>query len=143
MNTIHEFPKAQELKTMIRGHIEDVSVKVLAIIGQGVRSLQWSGQVTFEDLCYEEGSMQALIVSRLNEKDIRSAVTRVQDHLDCFGYDYEFDVLKLEEKPFFRINYRVVLGEGSENGSEFSAADDDIQEDPYSLFDLTIEADDA
>ena len=136
---IDGFPKSQELKQLIRVHVDDVATKVLAIIGEGLKSLQWCGFVTFNELCYAEGSEQALIVSRLNEKNIRTAVTNVQDCLDRFGYDYEFDVVKLPENPFFRIEYRVALGDESEDSETESCQQETLSGDLYSeMFDLSI-----
>ena len=110
---------------MIKGHVVEVSSRVLTIIGRGLRSLQWSGKITFDELNFEEDSQQAVLVSRMKEKNIRSAVTMVQDSLDAAGYDYEFDVLKLDESPYFQIEYTVELRESDEDGS---SSDDEMPE---------------
>lgn len=111
-------PTSKELREMIRGHVKEVSGKMLSIIGRGLWSLQWSGQITFDDLDFEEGSQQALLVSRMNERNIRSAVTILQDALDAAGYDYEFDVTKMDQTPFFSVEYSVELRESDSDSSE-------------------------
>lgn len=112
-------PTAFDIRQLIDSQIKILAERFMVIIGERLWKLQWDGSLTFDDLSFDASEDDSkLLISRMTERNIRSVVSFIEDTLDDRGYEYEFDVQKLDEAPHFRIHYYIELKDEEDGEDE-------------------------